>query len=160
MTPWVLRAERAQRAAPWVRDRRRIRALKGQVLPFAMILLRDRQFFLLPFQGAVTWVVRKPRVPFTSPPARFILPWAKFLLPLPGRSPPIAFPCGLFLRQLTNEAWAMRTQLLPYNRRQTESNIKLWSSESRSQATPSREQYQTCLNIAEARRSKAVAMLA
>ena len=99
MTPWVLRAERAQRAAPWVRDRRRIRALKGQVLPFAMILLRDRQFFLLPFQGAVTWVVRKPRVPFTSPPARFILPWAKFLLPLPGRSPPIAFPCGWFLRQ-------------------------------------------------------------
>ena len=41
------------------------------------------------------------------------------------------------------------------NRRQTESNIKLCSSESRSQATPSREQYQTCLNIAEARRRKA-----
>ena len=45
-----------------------------------MILLRDRQFFLLPFQGAVTWVVRKPRVPL----AVLALPWARFLLPLRG----------------------------------------------------------------------------
>ena len=58
-----------------------------------MILLRDRQFFLLPFQGAVTWVVRKPRVPLVTlalplePRVSFatlILPWAKFLLPLWG----------------------------------------------------------------------------
>ena len=58
-----------------------------------MILLRDRQFFLLPFQGAVTWVVRKPRVPLVTlalplePRVSFatlILPWARFLLPLRG----------------------------------------------------------------------------
>ena len=108
---------------PWARDRRRIRALQGQVQPFAMISLRERQCFHLPLQGALTWVVRVPRVPFTSPPARFILPWARFLLPLrgahrqscshanenkrqprqqgqhfrgvhvPRRSPPIAFKC-------------------------------------------------------------------
>ena len=69
---------------PWARDRRRIRALQGQVQPFAMISLRERQCFHLPLQGALTWVVRVPRVPFTSPPARFILPWARFLLPLRG----------------------------------------------------------------------------
>ena len=80
---------------PWARDRRRIRALQGQVQPFAMISLRERQCFHLPLQGALTWVVRVPRVPFTSPPARFILPWARFLLPLWGVLVQLCCPCCL-----------------------------------------------------------------